>query len=335
MPTRRIFKSAPFSNADRAPLVGLVAWTAAFAWWSIDPARPTLGILLVLLLGSPRLLDAWRGASGTALRPTVSWLLGGWTTTALAQMVAIAEPVATGRPGTGHLTYLASLGALAAAVSILNARRPGEGAWALLTALLVLVFLIPWLEGIGLARGPSPRTRLRLEAPWSIFYALLAATAVINHLPTRHGLAALALGLGWLVVFRGLRGATPSRMADAWGLWGLAVAAALAIRPPRRSRPAPPAPSPERLWRWFTDRWGLVWALRVQERFNRTAEALAWPIRLTRRGVVPAAHEADIPPAALPTLVSLLSRFASRERLEAEAVGGSPCGDGDARRSWS
>ena len=41
----------------------------------------------------------------------------------------------------------------------------------------------------------------------------------------------------------------------------------------------------EAIWFWFRDHWGVVWALRVQERFNRSAEslALADPARLVRR----------------------------------------------------
>jgi hypothetical protein len=89
----------------------------------------------------------------------------------------------------------------------------------------------------------------------------------------------------------------------------------------------------ERLWWWFGDRWGLVWALRVQERFNRTAEKSGWPIRLAWRGVVATEAEPEVPPAALPTLIALLARFATRERLEAEARGGSPCGPAELDRS--
>ena len=52
-----------------------------------------------------------------------------------------------------------------ALISVLNARTPGGGAWAILMALLVLVFLIPWLEGAGLRRAPIGLGRLRLDQP--------------------------------------------------------------------------------------------------------------------------------------------------------------------------
>ena len=41
------------------------------------------------------------------------------------------------------------------------------------------------------------------------------------------------------------------------------------------------------LWFWFRDHWGVVWALRNQERFNRTAELAGWPVRLTWYGLAP------------------------------------------------
>lgn len=310
-------------SLDWLALAGWMAWACALGWWGVDRSRPTVGLAAVLVLGGARLRDAWRGASGTALRPAVAWMFLSWLLTLAAQLAAMAEPVAGGRPATGHLTYLASLGALAAAVSLLNARRPGEGAWALLTMLLVLVFLIPWLEGSGLAGRVPAAHRLRLEAPWSVFYSLIALMAVLNHLPTRFGPAALAVGIGWACVLRGLRGGPPVRVAEMWGGWGWFAAASLRSPPIRRSE-LPGGSELERLWRWFRDRWGVVWALRVQERFQQSAQRLGWSVRLRWQGIETALGD-PVPPAAASTLAALLSRFARSERLAAVR---SPCGPG-------
>ena len=43
---------------------------------------------------------------------------------------AWTEPLATGRPVAGHLTYICTLATLAALISVLEARTPGGGAWA-------------------------------------------------------------------------------------------------------------------------------------------------------------------------------------------------------------
>ena len=57
--------------------------------------------------------------------------------------------------------------------------------------ILVLVLLIPWLEGPTCSGRPAAWP-LRLDAPWSLFYALLVIAGVTNYLPTRYGPAARA-----------------------------------------------------------------------------------------------------------------------------------------------
>jgi hypothetical protein len=211
----------------------------------------------------------------------------------------------------GQVVYLATLAALAALISVLNARSPGGGAWAILMALLVVVFLVPWLEGSGLVREGGGWDRLRLTPPWTIFYVLLVVAGVTNYLPTRFGPAAAWLGLGFLAEYLGLTRLDWPREVRGLAWSFVPICWALAAWGERRARPAPTDLG--RLWAWFRDAWGVVWALRVQERFNRAAEAAGWDIRLTWHGVVPAG--AEVPPEAAATLAGLLRRFASRETL--------------------
>jgi hypothetical protein len=77
----------------------------------------------------------------------------------------------------------------------------------------------------------------------------------------------------------------------------------------------------ERLWFWFRDLWGVVWALRTLERFNRTAELKGWPVRLGWYGLDPVAgslaeEPLQVPPEAEPTLRGLIRRFAHSGRLD-------------------
>ena len=89
-----------------------------------------------------------------------------------AEAVGWTETLAAGRPIGAHLTYLCVLATLAALISVLGARTPGAGAWALLMGMLVLVLLIPWLEAPtpgagnvdGLA-GSGPRALCRSSTP--------------------------------------------------------------------------------------------------------------------------------------------------------------------------
>ena len=188
-------------------------------------------------------------------------------------------------------------------------------------AMLVVVFLVPWLEGSGLVREGGGWDRLRLTAPWTIFYWLLVIAGVTNYLPTKYGPAAAWLGLGFLAEYLGLtrtdwdhpgRGMLWMAVPLCWAMsaWSADVV----------SRRATKSESDlGRLWAWFRDAWGVVWALRVMERFNRAAESAGWPIRLAWHGVVPAPgvdpDRAEVPPDAWLTLAGLLRRFAPPDRL--------------------
>ena len=110
-----------------------------------------------------------------------------------------------------------------------------------------------------------------------------------------------------------------------WSSWALAVAAWSARRGAGRAAGGPHRL--ERLWFWFRDLWGVVWALRILERFNRTAELKGWPVRLGWFGLEPAGAPAGaaarsgrprsrIPPEAEAAFRGLIRRFAQPERLD-------------------
>lgn len=290
---------------------------------AVDPAGAPLGVGLGVASTFRPWLGAWRGSAGTALRPAVVWAGIALSLGAVSQVVAWFEPAASGRPTAGHVVYLAVLATLAALGSVLNARRPGGGAWALLMTLLVVVFLIPWLEGPAWARQAQGLSRLRLDAPWSLFYGVVVLAGVTNYLPTRYGLAAAWLGLGLVGEYLGLTRSDlrASQGVRLWSLvpWCSAVAVWTAwwsVDRAGRTRNGLDA-----TWFWFRDHWGVVWALRLQERFNRTAEALKWPLRLGWYGVVATPPEggaevSPIPAAAGATLDSLLRRFADPTRVD-------------------
>jgi hypothetical protein len=260
--------------------------------------------------------------------PAVWWSVVAILLAFVAQIVGLGESWSSGRPWAGHWAYLSTLAALAASTSVLNARRPGSGVWALLMGVLVLVFLLPWLEGRTLVRSPAGWERLRLTAPWTIFFGLLVVTGVTNYLPTRFGPAAIAFGIAMVLVFRGL---TQTHGPIAWRGWTWSaapwcLAVAIAVADVQARREAKARDRLERLWSWFRDHWGVVWALRVQERFHRTAELSGWSIRLTWQGVaqiesVDPDHAAAERDAAEATLKMLLRRFAEKPRLDQEAGG--------------
>jgi hypothetical protein len=66
-----------------------------------------------------------------------------------------------------------------------------------------------------------------------------------------------------------------------------------------------------------------VWALRIEERFNRAAEVSRWPARLTWFGVVPTspttttAAPVELPAQAEAAFRGLIRRFVEPERIDA------------------
>ena len=256
---------------------------------------------MLLLISARPLRDAWQGVRGTALRPALVWAL-----LALALAVTRAGCRARqsrslpGRPLAERLTYLSVLALLAGLGSVLNARTPGGKAWAVLMMVLVVVFLIPWLEDQTRLRRATAIAQLHLDAPWSIFYGLLVVVAVTNYLPTRCGCGGRDFGRTFHPRVPGAgapglatRRARPGLVMDRLvaGAFSLDCALQLAASAEARS-------SCERLWFWFRDDWGVVWALRVLERFNRAAEVSRWPVRLTWFGLTRPEHRGRLRPAA-------------------------------------
>jgi hypothetical protein len=290
---------------------------------AIDPARAPLFLIVVLLVAARSLRDGWKAVRGTALRPALVWAMLALALAVIAQAAALSEPLSSGRPIAERFTYLCVLALLAALGSVLNARTPGGRAWAVLMTLLVVVFLIPWLEDQTRLRRAASMLPLHLDAPWSIFYGLLVAVAVTNYLPTRYGWAAAAAGVLFILEYLALAPAPwlASRrcVIALWIAWTMALVLALARSGARR---VPHARSDcERLWFWFRDNWGVVWALRVLERFNRAAEVSHWSVRLTWFGLVPYSDESRSlqppgPHEVESTFRNLMKRFADSWRLD-------------------
>jgi hypothetical protein len=289
----------------------------------LDPARSPLVVIVVLLVSVRPLVDAWDGARGTALRAALVWAGLALALAVFAQGAALAEPFAGGRPLAERLTYLSVLTLLAALGSVLNARTPGGKAWAGLMAVLVVVFMIPWLEDQTRLRPAMASTHLHLDAPWSIFYGLLVVVGITNYLPTRFGLAAAGLGVIFILEYLALvnTGWPRAWRATTWSWVGWTFALCLWIARWSADRVPFAHSSCERLWFWFRDHWGVVWALRVLERFNRAAELSRWPVRLSWFGLMPIAAQEPAQPTPPPgeteaAFRNLMVRFAQSWRLD-------------------
>jgi hypothetical protein len=234
----------------------------------------TIGTLCLASAAWP-LMRGLRAARGTPLWPTVLWLSAAW----LAGL-AVGPGLLLGYACRPWL-YIALALAACAGVSVLGARRPGLGPWNFVTLGLLAVLLMPLLEQRWNAEHWS------LDTPRTAFLAVVLLVGVVNFLPTRWGLWAGVAGacftLGVIVLARtDVAPETAARLVAAalgglglacWGAW-------LVLR--RRSNAGPV----DRIWLAFRDRFGLVWAKRVQEQFNQAALHAEHAARLRWPGLV-------------------------------------------------
>ncbi|MBW3535576.1 MAG: hypothetical protein KY453_10240, partial [Gemmatimonadetes bacterium] len=113
--------------------------------------------------------------------------------------------------------------------------------------------------------------------------AALVLVETVNMLPTRFWCAILLLAAGQITLLVASTTAGFEALGGVGPLLGLALcitslaAAWLA--------PSPQAQAPlNRLWLDFRDLFGVLWGLRVAERFNAASSQYGWPVVLTWRG---------------------------------------------------
>jgi hypothetical protein len=257
--------------------------------------------LLVWLTGLVPFVPALRVNRRTTLLPALAWALAAWVAWGAVLLSGwqwpAAEPVA--------LRYFALCLTACATVAVLGARRPGVGPWNWVVLGLLAVLLLPLAEGLD---------ALHLTWPRVVFLAGTLAVGALNYLPTRLGPAAL-----WLALCCGLElwgvlespGAGPGRRVLPAGEFALALTPWVAYAA-SRARPGGLSEF-DRRWLDFRDRFGLVWAQRVREQFNRSAAHARWPVVLRWSGLR-LTPGADLPGPAVQeeivaTLKALLKRF--------------------------
>ncbi len=171
------------------------------------------------------------------------------------------------------LAMLVAMTAVLPGIAVLGAKRPQHVAWQWIVLSLWVVLILPAAQWLALGGEPSVHPARR----W--FLLALVAIGVANYLPTRHTVAALLFGFAqWLLLRPYLPWPVPSGPPLAEVGVILVVVALGALWRPMRS-PAGQDPL-DRLWRDFCDFYGLLWGLRVAERFNEQAAKSGLPVRL-------------------------------------------------------
>jgi hypothetical protein len=236
------------------------------------------------------LMTALRANLSTSLACAIGWAILAW----LGWLLCLWSD-------SSLLTYMALALTGCAGVAVLGARWPGASAWNFVCAGLLAVLLVP------LAEARVLDTPMRLGHMRTIFLTSLLGITVVNFLLTRLAGGAALLALGSALALSRLEDGRAIDAPVVWCVAGAPWAAWLGVR--IGSLSTLPA---ERAWQRFRDRFGLIWALRLREQFNRTAVnahrnvELRWSGLRTRDGTPP---DADTSAFALETVAALTKRF--------------------------
>ena len=278
-------------------------------------------------------------ARGTTAVPA-AWWAGG---------AALAFAVESAVRASGGLTDPASQASARLAVaafslcpimSLLGAKRPQHGVWQFIVASLAGIIALP-AASAALVRPGSPPDVHALQR-W--FMLALVLVAAMNFAATRHGVAALVVAVGQLILIRqfmpfvdslGQQGAALDAVAAWLVATGGIVAAGQSWLWPAQQRVVGSELASRRgggadlaafdaAYLALRETLGAAWTLRIAERFNAVAESRGWPCRLRFDGL----HVGGDPDDrewrgdALRTGRALLRRFVSTDWMRRHAVDG-------------
>ncbi len=257
----------------------------------------------VAALGVAAVWQLRRRLRGSTLMAAANW--------SLAALVALGLASLAGSDGFApNWRYLASVLTLAPNMAVMGAKRPQDRAWQCIVVALLVTLAMPVGESLLYQNG----TIVSLHAVRGAFVIALWLAGFGNYLPTRLVWSAVFAGVGQLMLLAPYLAPLGGDDYDrAWvgGVVCLALAPYLALRVLRGSLES--QENWHHAWLAFRDQVGVVWALRVQERFNATARDARWPVRITWLGMVDEQGQAtaELNPEAARCLTALLSRFVS------------------------
>ncbi|GIW78982.1 MAG: hypothetical protein KatS3mg105_0789 [Gemmatales bacterium] len=229
-------------------------------------------VFLVLLSAAIPVGRAWMANRRTSLFHTLNVVVAAW----LAWLGAAAGPDPT-NSASDVLSYVALSLTCCAGVGVLGARFPGASAWNFVLLGLLAVMLLPVAESMTLGR------RILLEWPRLVLVAGILCFIALNYLPTRLGPAACLLALGGTGEVLRINQPASLFWTTGTSFWFVALSpwfAWLSLSSRRQS-----ASQFDAVWFDFRDRYGFLWAQRVREQFNNSANHAGWPVVLHWNGL--------------------------------------------------
>ncbi|HMC66658.1 MAG TPA: hypothetical protein VKI65_17115, partial [Gemmataceae bacterium] len=226
---------------------------------------------MLLVAGIIPIWRFWRANLHTSLQYVVLWATLAW----IAWVAVLHGDVVDWTASFPMARYVALSLSACAGVAVLGARRPGAAAWNFVLLGLLSVLLLPLAQGF-LTGSPAA-----IRGFWLIFLALTLGVGLLNYLFTRLGFGAATLAVAFALEIAALAERSETTVIAGDSLLSLAPWvgwAALCWRPPA-------ATEFDRCWLDFRDRFGLIWAQRLREQFNRSAANAGWSVELRWSGL--------------------------------------------------
>jgi hypothetical protein len=263
----------PRARRTEHPVERWLTMLAELAWLSLPPLFPRLRRTLC----GTSLSGLWRGLA-------LLWIFWGAAATA-------GLWIGTPAGAIDLLWYFVAIALLLPPVAVLGARRPIHRVWPWFV-LLPLVLIFAWPALSTCATGKLP-TIWNIEEPVLVGYCVVLVMGTGNYLGLRHTGSALLWMAGALLLAGPLCPATAgwfpaATSSRAWATLCLAGAAWLAarkVRTPRSAEPAHRLHALDAVWVDFQNIFGIVWARRLQDRFNEGMKHNRLPVRLGTHGL--------------------------------------------------
>lgn len=172
-------------------------------------------------------------------------------------------------------------------LAVLGARRPRVNTWNAFVLLpYVIVFGVPAIHAWS---GDGHISTLQVEPPFVFGYLFVIVMGTGNYFGTKYTGAGLCLGVALLLLFAPYSSAVPESFPDKttsreWATGLLAVGVVWAYW--KSQSKYVPTGEYDRLWLDFRDRFGIVWAKRVMDRWNKAAKTGQWNVQLELYGIV-------------------------------------------------
>jgi hypothetical protein len=246
-------------------------------------AAATLAALGAVAWSQFRIVTALRG---TTLQTAWRWSAGAHAAWIGASAAELAPWFDEGV--RDQLWYAACIVWLASAIAVLGSQRPGVRVWGAFI-LLPLCCVLGWPALLAWRNGWPPHSRPLGDAAVATA-GLVALMGYGNFLGTRFGLTAAgwaaALTMTLLSVSSVQSGLLPSPSALREGATCvMGVSAVYGLWLARAPRPRSTRHRLDAVWQDFRDLFGMVWARRMQDRFNEAAAKGDWPFRLEYDGL--------------------------------------------------